>query len=71
MVLSLILYGIALVALVATHAIGLRDGAEYRSGIRSTIAALLCIAFMWASWQIMYSVAQDNPACETSTEVTD
>ena len=70
-ILVLILYMLALVCLVATLFLGLHDGAELRSGIRPTIAALLCLACMWANWQIMYSMIQDSPTCETSTEVTD
>ena len=69
MVTALILYTLALVFLVATLFLALHDGAELRSGIRPTIAALLGLACMWANWQIMYSMIQDNPACETSTEV--
>ena len=70
MLTSLVLYALALVFLVATLVLGLHDGAEYGSGIRPTIAALLCLACMWANWQLMYSMIQDNPTCETSTEVT-
>ena len=71
MVLVLILYAFALVFLVATLFLALHDGAEYRSGIRPTIAALICLACMWANWNIMYNTIQDNQTCETSTEVAD
>ena len=70
MVTSLVLYALALVCLVATLVLGLHDGAELRSGTRATVAALLCLACMWANWQIMYSMIQDNSTCETSTEAT-
>ena len=70
MVTALILYMLALVCLVATLFLALHDGAEHRSGIRPAIAALLCTACMWANWQVMYHMIQDNPTCETSTEVT-
>lgn len=70
MVTALILYMLALVSLVATLFLALHDGAELRSGTRATVAALLCLACMWANWQIMYSMIQDNPTCETSAEVT-
>lgn len=69
MVTVLILYIIALACLVATLFLGLYDGAECRSGIRPTLAALLCLACMWANWQIMYSMIQDTPTCEAVTEV--
>lgn len=69
--LVLIIYGIGLVCLVATLFLGLNDGAECRSGTRATVAALLCLACMWANFQIMYSMIQDNPTCETATEVAD
>ena len=71
MVTALIFYMLALVFLVATLFLALHDGAELRSGTRATVAALLCLAFMWANWQLMYSMIQDNHTCETSTEVTD
>ena len=71
MVTSLILYMLALALLVVTLFLGLHDGAERRGGARSTLAALLCLACMWANWNIMYSMIQDNPTCETSTEVAD
>ena len=67
---SSILYAVTLAFLVATLALGLHDGSEHRSGIRATVAALLCLACMWANWQLMYSMIQDTPTCETSTEVT-
>lgn len=70
-VLVLILYILTLTFLVATLFLGRHDGAERRSGIRSTVAALLCLACMWANWNIMYIMIQDNPTCETSTEVAD
>ena len=69
--LVLIIYVIGLACLVATFFLALHDGAELRSGIRSTVAALLCLACMWANFQITYSMFQDTPTCETSTEVTD
>ena len=71
MVKSLVLYALALAFLVATLFLALHDGAENRSGTRATVAALLCLACMWANWQLMYSMIQDNPTCETSTEVAD
>ena len=71
MALALTLYALTLACLVATLFLGLHDGSEHRSGIRSTVAALLCMACMWASWQIMYHMIEDNLTCETSTEVTD
>ena len=71
MVTALILYMLALVFLVATLFLGLYDGAERRRGIRPALAALLCLACMWANWNIMYSMIQDNPTCDTSTETTD
>ena len=70
MVTSLVLYALAIVFLVATLVLGLHDGAEYGSSTRATVAALLCLVCMWASWQLMYSMIQDNPTRETSTEVT-
>ena len=71
MVLSSILYAFGVAFLVATLDLGLRDGEEHRGGTRALVAALLCLACMLASWQIMYGVAPDVPACETSVEVTD
>ena len=70
MMTALILYVLALVFLVATLGLGLYDGSEHRSGIRATVAALLYLACMWANWQLMYHMIQDNPTCETSAEVT-
>ena len=69
-ILVLILYAATLALLVVTLFLRLHDGAELRSGIRPTIAALLCIACMWVNWQVMYSMIQDTSTCETSTEVT-
>ena len=71
MVTALILYMLALLFLVATLFLALHDGAECRSGIRAVLAALLCLACMWANWQLMYSMIQDSQACDTSTETTD
>lgn len=71
MVTALIFYMLALVFLVVTLFLALHDGAELRSGIRPAVAALLCLACIWANWNIMYNMIQGNPTCETYTEVTD
>ena len=71
MVLVLILYVGALLGLVMTFFFALSDGYEGRSAVRAYLSAMFCLACMWANWQIMSSMIQDNPTCETSTEVAD